>query len=197
MAVCNTCGNSSGLPCGCAETSLTTNCLTNVDFGCSPLANQCAEAYCMECVQPCSKEDNWNIKTINGIQFTAGKNESLTELFQKLMLSQVLDANQYNENLISLFYSTNVTSNSIQFVWNYSGSATITGFQISYVLVTNIADGFTPVVQVPNASATSATITTSLVELTSGLTYRFRINTISAGSVVVGQQSVNLDITIP
>jgi len=197
MAVCNTCGNSSGLPCGCAETSLTTNCLTNVDFGCSPLANQCAEAYCMECVQPCSKEDNWNAKTLSGIVFTAGKNESLTELFQKLILSQSLDATQYNEHLISLFYSTNVTSNSIQFVWNYSGTATITGFQISYVLVTNLADGFSPIVQVPNASATSATITTSLVELTSGLTYRFRINTISAGSVVEGQQAVDLDITIP
>ena len=38
---------------------------------------------------------------------------------------------------------------------------------------------------------------TNNVELISGLTYRFRINTIVAGSAVEVQQSVYLDITIP
>jgi hypothetical protein len=199
MAVCNTCGNSSGLPCGCAETSLTTNCLTNVDFNCSPLANQCVEALCMECVQPCSKEDSWNVRLTNGMIFTAGKNESLTELFQKFILSQALDATDYMENLVSLFYATKVTSNSVQFVWNYTGSAVITGFQIMYGLVSDIeaGNGFVLAGQVGNPSATSMTITTSNVELISGLTYRFRLNTIVSGSAIDGQQSVYLDITIP
>lgn len=195
MAVCSTCGNSSGLPCGCVETSLTTNCMTNVNYGCSPLANQCAEAYCMECVQPCSKEDKWSITTTSGTIFDVGKNESLTQIFQKFLLSQTTDSNTFNTLLIPLFYVTNVTSNSVQFVWNYTGTATINGFQITYKEESEAA--FSLAGQVGNAAANQMTISTTNVPLVSGLTYVFQINTIVAGVATATTQAVDIYVTIP
>ena len=195
MAVCSTCGNSSGLPCGCVETSLTTNCMTNVNYGCSPLANQCAEAYCMECVQPCSKEDKWSITTTSGTIFDVGKNESLTQIFQKFLLSQTTDSNTFNTLLIPLFYVTNVTSNSVQFVWNYTGTASINGFQITYKEESEAA--FSLAGQVGNAAANQMTISTTNVPLVSGLTYVFQINTIVAGIATATTQAVDIYVTIP
>jgi len=195
MAVCSTCGNSSGLPCGCVETSLTTNCMTNVNYGCSPLANQCAEAYCMECVQPCSKEDKWSITTTSGTIFDVGKNESLTQIFQKFLLSQTTDSNTFNTLLIPLFYVTNVTSNSVQFVWNYTGTASINGFQITYKEESEAA--FSLAGQVGNAAANQMTISTTNVPLVSGLTYVFQINTIVAGVATATTQAVDIYVTIP
>jgi hypothetical protein len=195
MAVCSTCGNSSGLPCGCVETSLTTNCMHNVDYACSPLANQCVEAYCMECVQPCSKEDKWAITTTAGIIFEVGKNESLTQIFQKFLLSQTTDVNTFNELLIPLFYVTNVTSTSITFVWNYTGTTDISGFQIQYKEYSAAVYGLAG--QVANPAANSMIITTANIPLTSGYTYVFQINTLVAGVVTDAIQAVDVQVTIP
>jgi len=195
MAICSTCGNSSGLPCGCVETSLTTNCMTNVNYGCSPLATQCAEAYCMECVQPCSQEDQWSITTTNGTIFSVGQNESLTQVFQKFLLSQTTDVTTFNELLIPLFYVTSVTSTSVQFVWNYTGTTTITGFQISYKEESE--SSFTVAGQVANSAANTMTITTNNVPLTSGLTYIFQINTLVNSVATDAIQAVDIYVTIP
>ena len=194
MANCSTCGNSSTLPCGCSQSSLTTSCYPD-HYNCGALASQSAEAYCMECVQPCTKEDAWSIETNTGIVFTAGKNDSLTKMFQQFMLSQTTDANTFNTNLIPLFYISKVTQASAIFHWEYVGTANITGFQIRVRAYDD--NNWSPINYVNNPSATSMTVGYTSNNLTSGIKYVFQINTLENGVATNAIQSVDIILTIP
>lgn len=195
MAVCSTCGNQSGLPCGCSQTSLTTSCHPS-QVGCSSIATKCAEAYCMECVQPCTKEDAWSIETNNGITFTAGRNDSLTQIFQQFLLSQSTDNNTFNTMLIPLFYVSDITYGGyINFHWNYTGTATITGFRIRYRPYDD--SSWTDAIQLSNPAASAVSINYVDLNLVSGITYVFQINTIIDGNPTNATQAVDVHVTIP
>ena len=194
MANCSTCGNSSTLPCGCSQSSLTTSCHPD-HYNCGALASQCAEAYCMECVQPCTKEDAWSIETNTGIVFTAGKNDSLTKMFQQFMLSQTTDQNTFNTNLIPLFYISKVTQTSATFHYEYVGTANITGFQIQVRAFDD--NTFNVATYVNNPSASSLTVNYQAANLTSGIKYVFQINTLENGVATDAIQAVDIHLTIP
>lgn len=195
MAVCSTCGNQSGLPCGCSQTSLTTSCFPE-QMGCGSLANKCAEAYCMECVQPCTKEDAWSIDTNNGITFTAGKNDSLTQIFQQFLLSQSTDSNTFNTLLIPLFYVSEISyGGNIVFHWNYTGTVVVEGFRIRYRPYDDT--NWTDAVQLSNPNASSASVNSNTFGLVSGITYVFQINTLVEGTATNATQAVDVHVTIP
>lgn len=195
MAVCSTCGNQSGLPCGCSQSMLTTSCYPE-NLNCSTIASQCAEAYCMECVQPCTKEDAWAITTDNGITFTAGRNDSLTKIFQQFLLSQTVDAGTFNTNLIPLFYVSKVLNGPfIYFHWEYTGTANINGFEIRVRAYDN--NNWQTAGTITNPSATSLVINPQSVALTSGLKYVFQINTLENGVATAVIQAVDIHVTIP
>ena len=193
MANCSSCGSSSA--CGCPNGSLATNCVDNYNIGCSPLCNECSEIYCMECVQPCVKENKWSVTTTTGILFEVANNESLTQVFQKFLLSQTTDINTFNTALIPYFAIANINTSMIQFMWNYTGTASNTGFYIKWRLESDT--DFLNGLNISGSNTTSLNFNIVGNNLTSGLTYVFRIQTINAGVAIEEQQSVELTVTIP
>ena len=200
MSACNTCGNTSSLPCGCKDIALTMSCANHIGLNCPPNINQCASIECAECIQVCNGEDAWvaapGDNTTYPIWWQQGW--SIAQFMQSLAMVQAMGQTSVY-GYFPFFTATNVTLTSVSLAWSWFVQQNIypaNGFSIEYS--ENSGGDWIPITIVP-LTQTTYTVTSANTPLTPGVQYAFRIRTVDANGdyTVTADQSVVLLVTIP
>ncbi len=198
---CQKCASNKSTSCSCHSTSYTIP--ANAVYGdstCYHPTETCESVTCTECVRHCHGEDKWctdlflfdygaqspdgqsNWDLTEGptpVEFCVHKGERLDQILQKLTLAQS-DPTAYPYKVKNFYVDTVVggSTPSITFVW-FEFINSLIGISMSYKLVS--ADDWTVVTQfnqiVNPLTANTATITSNMLDISSGNTYMFKLVT--------------------
>lgn len=199
---CQKCGSNKSTSCACQGTSYTIP--SNAIYGdstCRLPAEPCDSVTCTECVRHCHKETKWCIKypTPSGIvELCMHNGERLDQFLQKMALAHAL-APQYNL-LVRSFYVDQITNGvnpTIKFIW-YDFSEEITLIKLEYAPEGNEDWQTIPAFNNINPLITNTfTVDSSMIILSPGVNYKFKLSTSTADGIITDPASVILYVGIP
>ena len=206
---CNTCGNNSSNPCSCQGTTYTIP--ANAVYGdstCKLPAEPCESVTCSECVRHFHEEDKWCVKypTVTGaVLLCMRRGERLDQFLQKIALASS-NAEVY-PFAVKNFFVDNLTGGAnptIKFIW-YDFEPAVTGIKLLYA--PEGSNDFQSIPAFANINPllnNTFTVDSTMIVLTPGTTYRFKLSTSTVGNTVgaveadyENEASVVLTVTIP
>tara|TARA_R100000231_G_scaffold39889_2_gene34664 strand:+ start:4466 stop:5095 length:630 start_codon:yes stop_codon:yes gene_type:complete len=206
---CQKCASNQSTSCSCQGTSYTIP--TNAVYGdstCKLPAEPCESVTCSECVRHCHEEDKWCVKypTVTGaVELCMRRGERLDQFLQKIALASS-NAAVY-PFAVKNFFVDNLTGGAnptIKFIW-YDFEPAVTDIKLLYA--PEGSGDFQTIPAFANINPllnNTFTVDSTMILLTPGTTYKFKLSTSTFGNTVGAEEavyesvaSVQLTVTIP